>query len=85
MAGLNDPFIDLIQECRGEQAVVVAVQIKPNHAADQNRPQRHAGTAKSLAERWCDLAFQSFEYRDAQRKMDVDELQASQNPGNVIA
>ena len=40
------------------QAVVVAVQIETNHAADQNRPQRHAGTANGLADLRCDLAFQ---------------------------
>jgi hypothetical protein len=47
------------------QAVVVAVQIEANYTANQNRPQRHAGTADGLADLRCDPAFQQVEYRCA--------------------
>jgi len=67
------------------QAVVVAVQIEANHAADQNRPERHAGASDELADLRCDPTFQQLEDRVAQRNSRVDELQASQDPGDVIA
>lgn len=67
------------------QAVVVAVQIEANHAADKNRPERHAGASVGLADLRCDPTFQQPEDQGAQRNIRIDELQASQDLGDVIA
>ena len=56
-----------------------------NHTADQNLPERHAGASDELADLRCDPTFQQLEDRVAQRNHHVDELQASQDPGDVIA
>ena len=44
------------------QAVVVAVQIEPDHATHQNRPQRHAGASAGLAHLGRDLTFQQLDW-----------------------
>jgi len=47
------------------QAIIVAIQIEPNHATDQYCPQGHAGAAVGLADLRCDLLLQQLEYRRA--------------------
>jgi len=67
------------------QPVVVAIQIEPDHAAHQDRPQGHAGAPNALAHLGCHLSLEQPEDCAAQRQVRVHELQAFQNLWDVIA
>ena len=67
------------------QAVIVAVQVQADDAADQYVPQGHAGAASGLADLRVNFGTEQFEDRSAQGKMGVDELQAAQDFGDVVA
>jgi hypothetical protein len=63
------------------QAVKVAVQIQLDDAINQNCPQRHAGASGGR----CDLTLQQLKDGSAQRHVDIDELQALQYFGDIVA
>lgn len=56
------------------QAVVIDIQIQPHDTADQNRPERHAGTTVVFVDLGCDLFGQQFKHRRAQRGVGVEVL-----------
>lgn len=66
------------------QAVIVAIQIKSDHATDKNRPQGHAGASVGLTHLRCDSLLQQLEYRRTKRNIRVHELQTSQYLGDIV-
>src|SRR5450830_289907 len=67
------------------QTVVVAVQVQANDTADQDVPQSHAGATVGLADLGRYLGIEQPEDQSAQLYVGVDELQSTQNFGDVVA
>jgi hypothetical protein len=67
------------------QAVVVDVEVKADDTAHQNRPQGHARASVVLVNFGRYLVLQQFEDGVAQAHVGVNELQAFQNLGDVVA
>ena len=67
------------------QTIVINVEVQPDHAADQYRPQGHAGTAIVFVHPWGDLTRQQLEDRGSKRGVHVQVLQAPQDFGDVVA